>query len=563
MRRRDLDKLRRLDPKLALQLEGVLADRGTAPSPAGGARDLGRAGEPESLCQSPSKALSPGSSGALCSSEAKSVSPGGLVGSAESKTAPQSHCLSAPPASGQPRFEPKPCAAETNLEHRPFFSAEAQAGLPEVPQTLVSTEVTAEQKLAETWEGYADDCVPPEEKERRRVERVAEREAQRARDRAHNAQLGFFPGAWFRRRGTGKHVSCEQLELQLDGIERRVGRASTWDQGLSAARTMDNVEAQCFAVRELGDRPANIPECLRGLHPTLTRTQWDVLRVVVTAYMGGALGVYEYQPILASDLGMSERAFRYALNGGKNRPPGLVELGLVLKRQTWKRGVGDRPSDHHYLLLQAGPSLAELLLPVVCARRAQHGHRLPRRVGYTRSSARKSAAAARQLARQARRDRAERAIGRERRPELQVEKRPAQKRREKALLGPRNTALNCAAQTADNPVPPPTGVGGLRDRRGKPPSNPPSKNEPLRDKTLAPATPPLPKTNGSDSPTPLDQILGDRTRALDEAARHRPSNLEVWKRRRARGVQVPDEIDEALFSQAIIAARNALLGSES
>ena len=113
---------------------------------------------------------------------------------------------------------------------------------------------------------------------------------------------------------------------------------------------------------------------------------------MVSAYVGGALRVYEYQPVLASDLGMSERALRYALNGGKERPPGLVELGLVRRRQTWKRGSTERPSDHHYLLLQAGPALVELLLPMTCERWAQLGLRVPRHSGYTRSSARREAA---------------------------------------------------------------------------------------------------------------------------------------------------------------------------
>ncbi|MGH1349173.1 MAG: hypothetical protein ACRBN8_47020, partial [Nannocystales bacterium] len=370
MRRRDLDKLRRLDPKLASQLEGVLAQGkdgadvppetpeaaqdGCEPAEAGPrCDDAGR--EPRAAVSAPERAGQATVSAGTAEPPQAPVSASGSVGVEEDPAKPGR----AEGASEEPS-PPSPAA---------FVNAEAQAGLPEVPQALVSTEVDPQARLAETWAGYEDDCVPEGELERRKVERAAKREAQRAQDRAHCAQMGFFPQAWYRRKGSGKHVSCEQLELQLDGIERRVGRATVWDEGLSATRTMDNVEAQSFTVRDLGDRPASLPGALRGRFPALTRTQLDLLRVVVTAYMGGALGVYEFQPILASDLGMSERALRYALNGGKDRPLGLIELGLVTKRQTWKRGAGDRPSDHHYLLLQAGPALVDELLPLTCMRR--------------------------------------------------------------------------------------------------------------------------------------------------------------------------------------------------
>ena len=553
MRGKDLDKLRRLDPKLARQLEGVLARREAPPegrceaAAAGGRQPQApkagtRLGEPEAACESALPCPAP-------------------VAPVEAPERPVA-------ASSEPRPSDAPvsrgsaeaaCEEPSAASSTPFLDAYAQAGLPEVPQVLVSTELSAEQQLAETWEGYEDDAVPPEELERRRAERAAEREAQRARDRAHARQLGFFPGANYRRRGTGDHVSCVQLELQLDGIERRVGRASTWDDGLSAARTMDDVEAQCFTVRDLGDRPDTMPGCLRGMFPDLTGSQWALLRAVVTAYVGGALGVYEYQPVLACDLGMSERALRYALNGGKDRPPGLVELGLVKRRQTWKRGSTERPSDHHYLLLQAGPALVDILLPATCERRAQQGHRVPRRSGYTRSSARREAARARQSARRARFDLAERAVRRSQGEAAERRTESPRERRKPASPAPKTAPIDCPAQNADNPVPPPKGEGGLRVRRGRPPS-PPSSNVSLRDETSAPATPPpLPPTAG-DSPTLTERFLGDRTRALDGTARLEPRDLDLWRRRRDRGASIPDEIGNVLLHEQLSRLKEHLWG---
>ena len=540
MRRRDLDKLRRLDPALARQLEGVLERKEAEPAAAVEASEAapGAAEVP----------LGPTDTGRAVSTPLVAAEASlGATAPAKASHVPQG----GPAESGAHAEAPNAAAAQGRCETASgadagFVSADAQAGLPEVPQTLVSTETAPAARLAETWAGYADDCVPEDELERRKVERAAEREAQRARDREHSAQLGFFPGAWFRRRGTGKHVSCEQLELQLDGIERRVGRASVWDEGLAASRTMDNVEAQCFAVRDLGDRPASLPEALRGTLPaSLTRTQLDVLRAVVTAYMGGALGLYEYQPILASDLGMSERALRYALNGGKGRPPGLVELGLLKRRQTWKRGAGDRPSDHHYLLLQAGPALADELLPLTCARRAERGHRLPRRSGYTRGAARRRAAQGRQRARCARRDLAERVLARRASEDASTrEDPPRRKPREERVSKPQTPELNCPAQNADNPVPPPSGEGGLRFRRGRPPS-PPQQNESLRDETWAPATPPLSRSSVSDKISSPNSPTRDRAQALDGTGETR--RLEYWRRRRARGLPIPDDIDAELL----------------
>ncbi|MCR9165547.1 MAG: hypothetical protein NXI35_33045 [bacterium] len=556
MRRGDLDKLRRLDPKLARQLEGVLARRDAdsasheAPQGLCGASGAGPTGWTTSAL--------PEQHGAACEEPTARTTTGPGVRTCLGPLP----CFSATPTALAD--SPEPPAESSGDAPTAFINAEDQAGLPEVPQVLVSTEAPPEERLAETWAGYEDDCVPSEELERRKAERAAEREAQRARDRAHAQQLGFFPGASFRRHGTGEHVPCEQLELQLDGIERRVGRASTWDEGLAASRTMESVEAQCFTVRDLGDRPDNMPSCLRGMHPDLTPSQWALLRAVVTAYMSGAMGLYEYQPILASDLGMSERALRYALNGGKDRPPGLVELGLVKRRQTWKRGSGERPSDHHYLLLQAGPSLVELLLPLTCERRAQRGDRVPRRSGYTRSSARRVAAQARQDARRARFDLGERAVRRVRGEVVERRVEPPRERREQASKGHSQPKLNCPAQNADNPVPPPSGEGGLRARRGRPPS-PPSSNVSLRDETLASAPPSPWSANDSDSPAPLEHLLGDRTRALDRSAKRAPiseAQLENWRRRRARGAPVPETIDRQLFSELISAAHSAMFGSK-
>ncbi len=570
MRRRDLEKLRKLDPKVAAQLERALAEREaaqtgetTAPSFGGDEEARTRARGPEGSCEprgvearSPHPPTSCAAVAAPCGSRGANEEPGGPE--REPETAQETRERPGPTrASAGPREAEGACEAPGEAASRrptPFISAEAQAGLPEVPQTLVSTEASPAEQLAELWAGYPDEEVPGAELERRTAEAKAKREAERVQDAAHSAQLGFFPSAWWRRRGTGSHVRCDQLELQLDGIEKRRGRHSLWDAERSALRTMENVEAQCFTVRELGDRSASLPEFLRGQHPTLTRTQLDVLRAVITAYMGGALGVYEYEAILASDLGLSERAFRYALNGGKNRPPGLVELGLVRRRQTWlQRGGLWRPSDHHYLLLQVGPALGEQLLPWACTQLARLGRRVPRRSGYTRRTAARRAVELRQQARTERRETAERAVRRK----LQgAEVEPVRARRSP----PKISKLNCAAQSTVNPVPLPlTGRdGGLGGRRGVPLQIPPLSDS-LREPTLAPPMAPPQKANGSDS-QPLPRLLRDRAQALDGSAKLGPKELDVWRRRRDRGYRVPEHIDEAIFADRIERARRALVG---
>lgn len=562
MRRRDLEKLRKLDPKLAAQLERAMAaqEAGQEP-PLSSDEPLSAQARPRESEDSstasggevtpPPEASFcpvPGGTGPACREQEE---PSGLGRPLEALLEAQEQSL---PSKGSP--EAGSCCGTPEAPGErpaPFVNAVAQAGLPEVPQTLVGTEASPAERLAELWAGYPDEEVPGAEQERRKAEAKAKREAERARDAAHSAQLGFFPGGTWRRRGTGPHVRCEQLELKLDGIEKRRGRRSMWEDGRSASVTMAHVEAQCFTVRELGDRSNSLPEFLRGQHPTLTRTQKDVLRAVVTAYMAGALGVYEYEAILASDLGMSERAFRYALNGGKDRPPGLVELGLVKRRQTWKQGTAEgRPSEHHYLLLQVGPELGEQLLPWACTQLARLGRRVPKRSGYTRRSAAKRAVELRQKARVGRREAAERVV---RRKLDGPASEPVQVRREATQKAP----INCAAQTAVNPVPPPTGEGGLGRRRGRP-LQIPFQNDSLRELNLAPPPAPPEKAKASDPlPCPKD-YLRDRARALDEVARPRPSNLDVWRRRRARGAKIPDDIDQVLFAETLAAARNAILG---
>jgi len=553
MRRRDLDKLRKLDPKLASQLEGVLAQGKTradaaleSPRAAQGDCEPAKAGprcadagpEPQAAVSAPERACQAPASPETAGPPETPVSALGPVGAEEDPPKPGR-------AEGACEEPPQPSPA-------PFIDAGAQAGLPEVPQTLVSTEASPGEKLAEVWAGYPDEEVPGAEQERRKAEAKAKREAERARDAAHSAQLGFFPGGKWRRRGTGPHVRCEQLEMKLDGIEKRRGRRSMWEEGRSASVAMAHVEAQCFSVRELGDRSNSLPEFLRGQHPTLTRTQKDVLRAVITAYMAGALGVYEYEAILASDLGMSERAFRYAINGGKDRPPGLVELGLVKRRQTWKQGTAEgRPSEHHYLLLQVGPELGTQLLPWACTQLARLGRRVPRGSGYTRRSAARRAVELRQQARTSRREGAEKVV---RRKLDGAGSKSVQVRRE----APQASPIDCAAQNAVNPVPPPTGDGGLGRRRGRPLQIPFS-NDSLREPNLAPPSAPPEKTENSDSlPPPKDPLRG-RARALDGAARLEPAKLDVWRRRRDRGAKIPDHIDEAIFQDRISRAYKALV----
>jgi len=548
VRRRDLEKLRRLDPRLAEQLERALeakeaaqAGEAVAPPPSDGQETRTRARGPEGSCERRGV-------------EAPPPSPAGTWTTAPEAPGkpetPEEQPEAARAAAASPEAENACQERPAEPLPTPFVDMTSQAGLPEVPQVLVSTEASPEEQLAELWAGYPDEEVPGAELERRKVEAKAQREAERARDAAHSAQLGFFPNAWWRRRGTGKHVRCDQLELQLDGIERRRGRHSIWDEGRSAQRTMEHVEAQCFTVRELGDRSNSLPEFLRGQHPTLTRTQKDVLSAVITAYMGGAMGLYEYEAILASDLGMSERAFRYALNGGKDRPPGLVELGLVNRRQTWKRGTGEgRPSEHHYLLLQVGPALGEQLLPWACTQQARLGRRVPKRAGYTRRTAARRAVELRQDARTQRRENAERRV---REKLLEAEVRPTRRETSKVepprarRERPENAKLNCAAQNAVNPVPPPTGEGGLGRRRGVPLQNP-QLNDSLRERVLASPKAPLPKTRAGDS-QPTEQPACDGAQALDEVAKRRPTpDLEYWRRKQAKGLPIPDSMHEALL----------------
>ncbi len=550
MRRRDLEKLRKLDPKLADQLERTMKAREAdeqpparsderLPTAAGGAQESAGRNGAQGASEAPLSPVAgpcppPKTTAPVCGESTR----GSQTGPLETQNAPA------------PLVESSPAEPEAPEERpTPFVDAVAQTGLPDVPQTLVSTEASASERLAELWAGYPDEEVPGTELERRKAEAKAKREAERTRDAAHCAQLGFFPGASWRRRGTGPHVRCEQLELRLDGIEKRRGRRSMWDEGRSASLAMAHVEAQCFTVRELGDRSNSLPEFLRGQFPTLTRTQKDVLCAVVTAYMAGALGVYEYEAILASDLGMSERAFRYAINGGKDRPPGLVELGLVKRRQTWKQGTAEgRPSEHHYLLLQVGPALGEQLLPWACTQLARLGRRVPKRSGYTRRSAAKRSVELRQKARAGRREAAERVV---RRKLDGPDSERVQTRRE----GPPNSRINCAAQNAVNPVPPPTGEGGLGRRRGRP-LQIPFQNDSLREPNSASPKSPT----GSDSLPQPKEILRDRAQALDGAARPRPSDLDVWRRRKARGARIPDSIDQVLFAETLAAARNAILG---
>ncbi len=553
MRRRDLDKLRKLDPKLASQLEGVLAQgkaaadvteespeapQGCEPAKASPRCDDAEH-EPQAAVSAPGRACQAPTSPGTAGPPRTSVSASATVG-AEAPPMPGR-------AEGACEEPPAPSPAS-------FVNAESQAGLPKVEQTLVSTEASPDEKLAEVWAGYPDEEVPGAEQERRKAEAKAKREVERARDAAHSAQLGFFPGGKWRRRGTGPHVRCEQLEMKLDGIEKRRGRRSMWEEGRSASVAMSHVEAQCFTVRELGDRSNSLPEFLRGQHPTLTRTQKDVLRAVITAYMAGALGVYEYEAILASDLGMSERAFRYALNGGKDRPPGLVELGLVKRRQTWKQGTAEgRPSEHHYLLLQVGPELGTQLLPWACTQLARLGRRVPRGSGYTRGSAKRRAVELRQQARTSRREEAEKVVRRK----LDVpDSKLVQARRE----APKKSRIDCAAQNAVNPVPPPTGEGGLGRRRGRP-LQIPFLNDSLREPNLAPPSAPPEKTESSDSQPRSKDPLCARAQALDGSASPRPSDLEIWRRRRARGTKIPDSIDQILFAETLASARNAILGS--
>lgn len=418
-----------------------------------------------------------------------------------------------------------------------------------------TNEVSAYEKLSTAWAGWEDDFVPEDELARRKAERAAAREAQRKRDREHALQLGFLPDAHFRRAGTGKHIRCERLEEQLDGIHKRRGNIKIWNPERTAMRTMENVAAQCLSVRDLGDRSDMLPSSLRGLYPTLTRTQIDVLRALTRAYLAGALGILEFQPVLASDLRMSERQIRRAVNGEEGRPPGLVELGLARRRQTWRRGQEGRPSDHHYLLLQAGPKLVEILLPLAYE---QRGRKLSN-AGYTRGTARQAARGHRKEGRRARMERVSQVIERRNRwrtGEVQDRCTGSQTR---CAPGPQNPPLKSAAQRAVFPVPPPPGegVGELRPRRGKPPALP-QKNASLRDTSFAPASPPPSLANGSDfEPTP-ENSHRDRARALDEVAEVVPKNLEIWRKRKRYGARIPDKVDEQLFNARIAEAKAAL-----
>jgi hypothetical protein len=248
---------------------------------------------------------------------------------------------------------------------------------------------------------------------------------------------GVMPGAKFRKPDSGEHVNATQLDLQLDGIYMRRGRASQWNAELAASRIMTDLRAQTYGARELGDRVLGLPPWARGRWD-LTPNQEKVLAALWVAYRDETCGVFELETTLASDLGFSERTLRNALNGRRwkrkdgtiGESMGLVEMGLAVKRQTWKAGTADgRPSEHDWLLLRIGPAFEAYARPLVFEIKAP-----PRRSGYTKSAARQAARLARKQARELRYARATEAYATRRRRDVRDATRIVEQRSSSAAL---------------------------------------------------------------------------------------------------------------------------------
>ncbi|TPV93787.1 MAG: hypothetical protein B7733_18690 [Myxococcales bacterium FL481] len=230
-------------------------------------------------------------------------------------------------------------------------------------------------------------------------------------DRRRSHGGGVLPtGRWrssreekFNGAGSGEFVPWWRLDLQLEGIERRKGRASQWAEGNSARRTMEDVRAQTLRAGDL--RRWDVPAWLSDFGFHFTGTERAVLGAVLYCHDRQSGGLYDSQVAVAARLRVSERSIRNALWGrcasvrfGTRRRPGLVERGLVRVTQTWAPGRDGRPSDKGWLILRVGPELESMA--EMAAYEKPKGARPPRGSGITRVIARKYMALVRRYVKQ-------------------------------------------------------------------------------------------------------------------------------------------------------------------
>ena len=187
--------------------------------------------------------------------------------------------------------------------------------------------------------------------------------------------------------GSGEFVPWWKLDLQLEGIERRRGRASQWDEGKAARRTMEDVRAQTLRAGDL--KRWDLPAWLHDFGFKLTPTERSVVGAVVYCHWRQSGGLYDCQVAVAERFGVDERTIRNALWGrpakpsfGLKRRPGLVERGFVRVTQTWGPGTEGRPSDKSWLILRVGPELEPMVEMAVYEK--PRGARPPRGSGITR-----------------------------------------------------------------------------------------------------------------------------------------------------------------------------------
>ena len=444
----------------------------------------------------------------------------------------------------------------------PIAQVREQTNLPEIPGELGNADYALENARRESLAAEAE---------------TRARERRRARDRTNPRQVSLCgvlnPDEGYRRQSAGgSFVSWRQLDLELDRIDKFKNRLGFWTKDRKAITALANVRAQTFSAIELGGLDEVLPSWMRGRWK-LTRAQTALLVAVVKAYRFKAGGVMEREPVLASDLGISERALRYALNGrrytvadGTERwSPGLVERGLVSRRQLKRPGTDGRRTDDDVLLLRLGPIAEALVRPTMAA------------APWIEATERQRTRAKRHLTKLRRQGRAmRRALA------TQAWERRQQWR-----------SINSAAHCADNPASPPEQGGrgrlGLtRGERHSPSPSPrtPQQRKPPPDKRLTQRPPQdearrkasrpaaLPKPTAGDIDLRPTASAGRRRHAVDGEALaeagarpiHYPTakaggaELEIWRRRRSAGARVPEEISTRLFADDCSRAFTALFG---
>ncbi len=448
----------------------------------------------------------------------------------------------------------------------PSAHPRAQEHLPEIPKELVSADYALDNDRRESLPAL-----------KARMARARRRALDRADPRQTTLRGVLDPNNGYRRHSAGgKFESWRQLDVELDHIDKFKNREGFWRKGGKAREAMAHVRAQTFSAIELGGLDEVLPVWMRGRW-ALTRAQTAILIAVMKAFRFKAGGVMEREPVLASDLGISERAFRYALNGrrytvadGSERwSPGLIERGLVYRRQLKRPGTDGRRTDDDVLLLRVGPVVEKLMRPTMAASPWIEA------TDAQRTKARDRLQKLRRQGRAMRRTQATEAWGR--RQQWRV--------------------IKSAAQCADNPASPPMKGGrgrlGLtRGERHKPSQSPrtpraskntnvsPPKQRQLDNEALCKASRPaalLPRSTDHDQN--LRATEGDRRRRRaqeggleipaefssrpihQERTNRKDPDLNVWRARRARGVRVPPKIAERLFDEDCAKAYSALFGA--